>query len=270
MLKQRVGTALVLFILFLAALFYLTGFQWSLLMLVVTCLGAWEWSTLIKLRPGACGAFIAIVGGSGGWLLWHDAAYGLSQQFQLGATVGVTIFWAVAVPLWLKYRPYFTSKLFMAAVGLSVLLPTFLALDGLRRISPMMLLAVMFAVWIADTAAYFAGKQFGRHKLAPAVSPGKTWEGVAGAMLGVGTYAVALCIALNLSYLLVPGLILLAALSVLGDLFESLLKRQAGLKDSGKLLPGHGGILDRIDGLTSTLPFALFYFPFYQAILGLA
>jgi phosphatidate cytidylyltransferase len=119
-------------------------------------------------------------------------------------------------------------------------------------------------VWIADTGAYFAGRTFGRHKLAPSISPGKTWEGVAGG---------AACVALYVFVLQATGAgaagplagapgwalaVTLTALSVLGDLFESLVKRQAGAKDSGTLLPGHGGVLDRIDGLTSTLPVAAF------------
>jgi phosphatidate cytidylyltransferase len=125
------------------------------------------------------------------------------------------------------------------------------------------MLAVMALVWVADIAAYFAGRAFGRHKLAPAISPGKTWEGVAGAIAGVLIYGAAV-----LSYSPLAGklplptaalaalLVLLTAVSVMGDLFESLLKRQAGIKDSSQLLPGHGGVLDRIDALTSTLPVA--------------
>jgi phosphatidate cytidylyltransferase len=119
----------------------------------------------------------------------------------------------------------------------------------------------MAMVWMADVAAYFAGRRFGRHKLAPSISPGKTWEGVAGAVVGVVIYGLAVLIASPLKQhvplnmiLMVLLLLLLTALSVAGDLFESLLKRQAEIKDSSQLLPGHGGVLDRIDSLTSTLP----------------
>jgi phosphatidate cytidylyltransferase len=124
-------------------------------------------------------------------------------------------------------------------------------------------------VWVADIAAYFAGKRFGRHKLAPAISPGKTWEGVAGAVAGVVIYGLILCWAahayvLPITPIFAPGLgvpaivamMVLTGSSVVGDLFESWMKRGAGLKDSSRLLPGHGGILDRIDALTSTLPIA--------------
>ena len=122
-------------------------------------------------------------------------------------------------------------------------------------------LAAMALVWMADVAAYFAGRRFGRHKLAPSISPGKTWEGVGGAVLGVVIYGLVVLIASPLKHhvpanmaLMVLLLLVLTALSIAGDLFESLLKRQAEIKDSSQLLPGHGGVLDRIDSLTSTLP----------------
>ena len=271
MLKERIGTALVLFVLFLAAVFYLSDFQWALLMLVVICMGAWEWAFLIRLRPVATRIFIGVTIALCALMLWkyvNPGMFGLQQQMNVWLIALLTIFWALVVPLWLVFRREMKNQVLMAIVGLLVLIPTWLALDGLRRVSPMLLLAVMMTVWIADTAAYFAGKKYGRHKLAPAVSPGKTWEGVAGAMLGVTAYGVVLSQAFDLSYWLVVGLLALTVLSIVGDLFESLLKRQAGIKDSSNLLPGHGGVLDRIDGLTSTLPLALFYFPVYHAILG--
>ena len=122
----------------------------------------------------------------------------------------------------------------------------------------------MALVWIADIAAYFSGRAFGRHKLAPSVSPGKTWEGAVGAVVAVILYGLALRHFYPQMYapiftqaplaLLIVGLVVLTAISIIGDLFESLLKRQAGIKDSSNLLPGHGGVLDRIDSLTSTLP----------------
>ena len=117
-------------------------------------------------------------------------------------------------------------------------------------------------VWLADSAAYFAGKNFGRHKLAPEISPGKTWEGVAGALLAVTFYGLVICYYMHISRWLIVGLWLMVVLSIMGDLFESLLKRQAGVKDSSHLLPGHGGVLDRIDGLIPTLPLVLFYIYF--------
>ena len=127
----------------------------------------------------------------------------------------------------------------------------------------MLLLGIMATVWIADTAAYFTGRAFGKNKLAAVISPGKTWEGVAGAVLGVFIYALIwhqMTDDQSLATFLIPLLLVLTALGVIGVLFESMMKRQAGLKDSGNILPGHGGILDRIDALTSTLPVAMLTF----------
>lgn len=121
---------------------------------------------------------------------------------------------------------------------------------------------ILMAVWIADSAAYFAGKRFGKHKLAPLISPGKTWEGVLGAWVAVSIYGVCLCLFLGISrhyyqFWIIVGLWGITISSIIGDLLESLVKRQASVKDSGTLLPGHGGVLDRIDGLTASLPLAL-------------
>ena len=125
---------------------------------------------------------------------------------------------------------------------------------------------MLITVWLADSAAYFAGKRFGRHKLAPEISPGKTWEGVAGALFATTVYGLVLCNYMHYSRWLILGLWLIVVLSIMGDLFESLMKRQAGVKDSSHLLPGHGGVLDRIDGLMPTLPLVLFYiyFPLFS------
>jgi phosphatidate cytidylyltransferase len=162
----------------------------------------------------------------------------------------------------------------MVLTGWAVLIPTGLAMLDLRAISPWVLLFVMGLVWVADISAYFAGRRYGKNKLAPSISPGKTWEGVAGAMLGVSVYVV-LCWSFSFYFgqpdglvqhtrfdqrAALPGLLLAAwwwvGLAIIGDLFESAIKRQAGVKDSGALLPGHGGLLDRVDALTSTLPLA--------------
>jgi phosphatidate cytidylyltransferase len=184
------------------------------------------------------------------------------------AFILATAFWILAAPVWLarRLRP---SPAVCAAAGWLVVWPTWFAFVVLREWSPWLLLAVAALVWVADVAAYFAGRRFGRHKLAPAVSPGKTWEGVAGALVGVAVYGVALSwIARTQSTPLstvfesalgvpvIAAMLGLAALSVVGDLLESWMKRGAGMKDSSALLPGHGGILDRIDALTSTLPVA--------------
>ena len=147
-------------------------------------------------------------------------------------------------------------------VGVLLLFSTWLAIVQLRSLGPLTLLAFFALAWVADIAAYFAGRRFGRHKLAPSISPGKTREGAIGAVLGVVMYGVLLrpgspfeTIPLWQWVLLLVGL---TAISIIGDLYESLLKRQAGIKDSSQILPGHGGVLDRIDSLTSTMPVIAF------------
>jgi phosphatidate cytidylyltransferase len=169
------------------------------------------------------------------------------------------VFWLLLVPIWLQRRWPLANPVLALATGIVLLLPVWLALIQLRQAGPLALLAIMAVVWLADIGAYFAGRSLGKHKLAPSISPGKTWEGAIGGGVTVLVYGLLLSsrlpatLAGNLPLLLVL-LVLLTAISILGDLFESLLKRQAGLKDSSRILPGHGGVLDRIDSLTSTLP----------------
>ncbi|MDR2017246.1 MAG: phosphatidate cytidylyltransferase, partial [Burkholderiales bacterium] len=156
-----------------------------------------------------------------------------------------------------------------AMIGGWLLFCSWLAMLQLRSVSPWLLLAVLVLMWLADSAAYFAGRAFGKHKLAPKTSPGKTWEGALGALLAVTVYAMALApfmlpeasalrpLPVVAQWLIWLGLAwVLTVLSVFGDLFESLIKRMADRKDSGALLPGHGGILDRIDSLLTTVPVA--------------
>jgi phosphatidate cytidylyltransferase len=152
-------------------------------------------------------------------------------------------------------------------IGIIVLLPATLIFVAARRIHPMAALAIVAPVWIADIAAYFSGRAFGRAKLAPSISPGKTWAGAVGATLGVTVYCFIVFIAIRRipfsMSVAIPIILLLSiglsVFSVVGDLFESLLKRQAGIKDSSNLLPGHGGVLDRIDSLTASLPMWLMF-----------
>jgi phosphatidate cytidylyltransferase len=263
MLKQRVITAIILFALFLAALFGLPPLGWQLLVLVVVWQGAVEWARLSGLSGRAASAYwlltLALMAG----MVWFDNSFTLQQQSMLHLLwyLLAVLLWVFVVPAWLiaGWRPQ--NAWLMGLVGWIVLLPTGLAMMDLRAFNPWVLLFVMTVVMAADISAYFAGKRFGKNKLAPAISPGKTWEGVFGAMAGVTLYVIVASWASgHLQYPLFPGIIVAGwwwvALAVIGDLFESAIKRQAGVKDSGALLPGHGGLLDRIDALTSTLPFA--------------
>lgn len=169
-------------------------------------------------------------------------------------------FWVVLAPLWMWRRVQPGQTVWLGAAGFAVLVPAGLAMV---RLEPLVVLLVLVLVWIADSAAYFVGRAWGRRKLAPAISPGKTWEGVAGGLIGATLYAIIIAFFTDPGawLALVVTALLLGMVSIVGDLFESAMKRQAGVKDSGSLLPGHGGILDRIDSATAALPLAALVWP---------
>ena len=264
MLKTRIITAIVLAAGFSLALFKASNQEWAFITLAATLIAIWEWSNLIKLSKFYTSLTLLISLGIGIMMRFSsDTQYGhYVINLESSLLCISAIFWLGLIPFWLISRKKVNNKLVMVTLGLLLLFATWIALNGLQRISPWLLLAVLATVWLADSAAYFAGKSFGRHKLAPEISPGKTWEGVAGAILASTFYGLVLCYYLHISRWLIVGLWLIVVLSIMGDLFESLLKRQAGKKDSSHLLPGHGGVLDRIDGLISTLPLVLFYIYF--------
>lgn len=256
-LLRRVLTATVLLAAFVAAVVWAPSGVWAVMMAAVVGLAAHEWAHLSQFPPLA-GRVYAIALTALTLLFPFALAEEWRQPVLLGLILLALIFWLLIAPLWLIGQWRATHAFVRAATGVVLLLPTWTALLYLHARGPLLLLGVLAIVWIADTAAYFAGRRFGRHKLAPAISPGKTWEGVAGAWCALALYAggVALWAGLDM----VPLLLLISGLlyfSVLGDLFESWIKRVAGMKDSGTILPGHGGILDRIDALTSTLPMAM-------------
>lgn len=266
MLKSRVITAIILLVLLLLALFVLPDSGWVTLVIVLVLQGSSEWSKLAKLGSRKATLFwvLSLVMMLG--LVWFDAHHTSDQQVPMHLLVYAVsaLLWLIIVPTWMIAGWKVEQHLLMALVGWAVLIPTGLAMLDLRAAnpSPWVLLFVMCLVWVADSAAYFSGRKFGKNKLAPSISPGKTWEGVAGAMLGVSVYVVIVwSFSPNFAQREVLPILLLASwwwvgLAVIGDLFESAIKRQAGVKDSGALLPGHGGLLDRIDALTSTLPLA--------------
>lgn len=258
MLKTRVITALLLVAALGLVLFAMPPLAAALAFAAIAALAAWEWGGLMKQDQPArvMYAFVLML------FCWQlTVAAAPLVPVLLGIS---SAFWILVVPFWFRRKWTLAGNDFFGyLMGALVILPTWAAMVALHAVSVWLLLAVMALVWVADISAYFAGRAFGRHKLAPAISPGKTWEGVAGAVVGVLVYGG---IVLGFSPLagkvalapplLVLLLVLLTAVSVMGDLFESLLKRQAGIKDSSGLLPGHGGVLDRIDALTSTLPLA--------------
>ncbi len=254
-LLRRVLTAALLLAVFVPAVLWAPAWLWAILMAGVVVMAAWEWAHLSHFPPLAARAYAAVLG-----LCAVALPHVLSVDwpiFQTGLILLAVAFWLLVAPLWLLGRWHAPQVLVRAAVGVVLLLPTWAALLYLHARGPAVLLGVMAIVWIADTAAYFAGRHFGRHKLAPAISPGKTWEGVAGALVALALYAGVIGLLAGMP--LLSLLIMVAGLlyvSVLGDLFESWIKRVSGMKDSGDVLPGHGGVLDRIDALTSTLPIA--------------
>jgi phosphatidate cytidylyltransferase len=266
MLRQRIITASILFALFLAALFLLPDVGWALVILLLVAQGASEWVRLAQMRGTIAHIFWWLTLASMAVLLWMNAQFDFFVSYprlQAAVYIVAVVLWLAIAPLWMALRWQVRHPLALGLTGWAVLVPTGLALMNLRAYSPWMLLGLMALVWLADIAAYFAGRRYGKHKLAPSISPGKTWEGVVGALVVVATCSLAVWIFSGyvtrwplFTLHVVVASCCWVALAVLGDLFESNLKRQAGLKDSGTLLPGHGGLLDRIDALTSTLPLA--------------
>jgi phosphatidate cytidylyltransferase len=251
-------------------LFLAPAGPWACFAAAIALVSFWEWSRMCGFGPGARALYLVLcAAGTAAFVVAFLHAPGrIFANFAEASFIAAGCFWLCGVPLWLglglRPEPWAAGLAGWLVVG-----PFFAALVVLREAGPWVLLAIAALVWVADIAAYFAGRRFGRRKLAPSVSPGKTWEGVAGALAGVLAYAIALDVlaharATPVSRLFenpwglvtILAMLCLTAVSVLGDLFESWMKRGAGMKDSSALLPGHGGVLDRVDALTSTLPIA--------------
>jgi len=272
MLKQRVITALVLLAILLPALFYPAPQPFVAVVLVLIAAGGWEWG-----RLNGCS-------GVASWALGAACLALCSASWALGwLAQPLPVLWAVSGATWVLGGAW----LLRAGVagwpgiprpvrlvgGLLALWLAWLAVAQARVVGINFLLSLLLLVWVADIFAYFAGRAFGRRKLAPGISPGKSWEGVWGGMAGVVVLAFAWVAADAQFQATVPSLytrlagaggwlvllsaLFLAAMSVVGDLVESLIKRSAGAKDSSGLLPGHGGVLDRVDALLPTLPLAM-------------
>jgi phosphatidate cytidylyltransferase len=276
MLKQRVITALVLLLILLPALFYRTPVPFCAIALLLISAGAWEWGRLNGYAQGAsllASATCVVACGLSWWLgllaqslpwLWSlaGAAWVLAGAWLLRAGVSA----------WSAY-----ARRVRLVAGLVALWLAWLAVAQARLIGINFLLSILTLVWAADIFAYFTGRALGGRfspgKLAPSISPGKSWEGVWGGMIGVIVLALVWRWADTAWATQVPSLysqigkkgwpvllialVFMAAMSVVGDLLESLVKRSAGVKDSSGLLPGHGGVLDRVDALLPTLPLAM-------------
>ncbi len=276
MLKQRVITAVTLLAILLPALFWRTPEPFAVVVLVLLAAGAWEWGRLNQLgQPASFACAAACLG-----LCAASWAGGLVERplplLWVAAGAGWVLGGALMLRRGVEGWPH-VPRAVRVPGGILALWLAWLAVAQARAIGVNFLLSIFVLVWVADIAAYFAGRAFGlkftRNKLAPAISPGKSWEGVWGGMAGVLALALGWALA-DASQpgavaslftrladrgpaLLVIGVVFLAAMSVVGDLVESLVKRAAGAKDSSRLLPGHGGVLDRVDALLPTLPLAM-------------
>ncbi len=261
-MRTRVLTAVVLLPLAVGAVWYLPNPIFALLISALIGLGSWEWGRLMQLTMPAQTAYLLLVWAAcaGAWLLTSDV---LSLRMLMS---GAALWWLAAAGWVLAYPAGLPAgtprRLLKAVVGLFVLVPAFISvsrLQGWTEQGPARVLTLFCLIWAADTGAYFAGRSLGKTKLAPAVSPGKTWEGVLGGLTASGLVAWltgALLFQLEggqLGLFLLLGL-LIVAVSIVGDLTESMFKRHVGLKDSGQLFPGHGGILDRADSLLAAAP----------------
>ncbi|MFI5445513.1 phosphatidate cytidylyltransferase [Polaromonas sp. UC242_47] len=273
MLKQRVITAIVLLAILLPALFYRTAVPFCVVALVLIAAGAWEWARLNAYGP------MASLGAGFACVLLCVMAWDLGLLEQ-----PLPLLWRLAGAAWVLLGAWLLRggvtgwpripRTVRLVVGVLALWLAWLAVAQARVMGINFLLSVLLLVWVADIAAYFAGKAFGgrfsKGKLAPAISPGKSWEGVWGGMVGVlvlcfawlaldasGQNLYARLVAQHGLVVTLLAVVFLAALSVVGDLVESLVKRSAGAKDSSGLLPGHGGVLDRVDALVPVLPLAM-------------
>lgn len=271
MLKQRVITSIVLLAVFLPALFHASPEPFVLLTLLLIVAAGWEWARLNGCSEGVARAAGVGLGGCLAAVWWGVGLDVDSRPIWLLAS----LLWLLATP-WLLYRgvqgwPAIPRALRLAA-GWLLIGVAWWALVQARVMGVGMLLSILLLVWVADVAAYFGGKAMGRRKLAPQISPGKTWEGALSGWLGVTLLSIVWVWGLSAwtgpqlysvlwgwpqPWLAVAALWLLVTMSVSGDLVESLVKRSAGKKDSSQLLPGHGGVLDRVDALLPVLPLAM-------------
>jgi len=253
MLKERVITALIAVAVLLLVLFVLPQAVAQVVVALLILAGAWEWSGFLGTGSTAVRAgYVILIAVLMALVTW------LAPQIN-GVLFQVALLWWACALIWTLFYPTPIPAAVRWIVGVLVLLPLFKALVVLYLASPAVLLGALLIVWAADTGAFVAGKLFGRVKLAPQISPGKTWEGVIGGLLTVAVLAAAGGWLFDVRItVLVPFCMAIACASVVGDLTVSMFKRTSGLKDSGAIFPGHGGVLDRVDSVAAAAPlFAL-------------
>ena len=263
-LAQRVLTAAVLIPLVVAAVLGLSNSLFASILAIIFLFAGLEWVHLAQFQDRLLRMWVPVILAL---LLAMGYLLHLRQEWMLIVCSIALVYWCVALVWVIQYeRCEQVSTLDHSSVrfaaGMLTLAPAWIALVMLHEISPWLVMYILLLMWFADSAAYFAGRRFGQRKLAPKVSPGKSWEGVLGGLVAVTILAAVVALQIQMSWGNALGFITISVLvgmiSVLGDLVESLFKRRAGLKDSGQLLPGHGGLLDRLDSLMSAAPgFAL-------------
>ena len=273
MLKQRIITAIILALIFITATVFLSSFSYSLFVTIVVLAASWEWCAFIGLAKKV--AKVSYLATLGSMIIALYFFLGIVPEslvinsYRAGIILGLGILFWVLTFFMLKGYPSnsdrWNNKSKIALMGLMALIPTWVGIVQIKYLNPQgfLLLGMVVMVAAADIGAYFVGKRIGKNRLAPSLSPNKTWEGV------LGGFAACLLVGILLIWLLHSYLITLSNVQILilvllslvvtlfdviGDLLESMLKRNRDLKDSGKILPGHGGILDRVDGLLAVTP----------------
>jgi len=260
MLKQRVITAIILASVIISAVIFLPTQMFAILLAAIICLAAWEWAACagFNTMPQKIVYVLCIL------LCLITCLIFLQKQWIILIIACGIIWWLIAMLLVVRYQmnknTNLSSSFFKAMIGGVVLVPAWLSLILIRLNTSgvSLILFLFFLIWLADSAAYFSGRKFGSKKLASNVSPGKTWEGVYGTLLVSLVFGASYAFYADMKIIVAVYFILLAlvtvSFSILGDLVESMFKRMAGIKDSSNVLPGHGGVLDRIDSLTSAAP----------------
>ena len=261
-LLARVFTSIFLIGSLLVGIFMLPQWLWGLTLIFPIVIVALEYSRLFdwnqKLRVGFVLTVVSLC----------LVPFLIFDQFNqlvrhMGAVISwvAVLFWMLLVPFLIRYRFRTKSYIFNVLIGILIIVPAWFAMVGLQTV-PYALLGVLIGVWLVDIAGYFVGRTFGKTKLLPSVSPGKTREGALGGLVAICVYGLGLSLIVDsrfsIAYWILFGIIVIAftTVAVLGDLFESYLKRSRGVKDSGSILPGHGGMLDRVDSMTALLPFS--------------
>ncbi len=261
MLKTRLISAAIMIPLVVGGILFLPTDSVALVLALVMGVGLWEWARMVPLESVPARLLYPAIGVLLIWLAWMAPLDAL-----IDILLVVALLWWLGALYWVSRARISTessvvARVMKSVIGLLVILPAWAALvmlHGREQGGPLFTLFLLVLIWLADSGAYFAGRRWGRTKLAPVVSPGKTWQGVYGGFITSGLFALLAGLLYSRSFKWTVGLVLVSLLtvmfSIVGDLLESQMKRERGIKDSSQIIPGHGGVLDRIDSLTAAAP----------------